>query len=44
MATLGASTTICPHCGRKAVVSASKGLWCANCRGGRRLFTWMEKA
>lgn len=30
----GSSETTCPHCGRRALVSPSKGLWCPHCMRG----------
>lgn len=33
--TLGASPIRCPHCGKPAVASASKGMWCGHCKNGR---------
>lgn len=42
MPTFGSSPTTCPHCGKPAVVSPSKGLWCGLCRNGRKLFIALE--
>ena len=34
---VGSDEVRCPHCGKKALVSPSKGLWCPNCMSGRAI-------
>jgi len=30
----GSTTTPCPLCGKPALCSANKGVWCAHCKNG----------
>ena len=32
---VGSVTVVCPYCGKLALCSASKGVWCPHCRNGK---------